>query len=611
MLMDMKRAVPLVLAFLLFSATLTSYTLGIAQTPHTVIYIKVDGSVEPSNVPIKLVGDVYTFTGDIDASIVVERNGTVIDGAGFSLRGTGADDHRPSKEVDLSQFFNLTTPPPPEDPNIPYVTPESNNTGIYSYAQNLTIRNLKIIEFWCAIELEYSSDNNIAGNIIVNNTQGIWIHYSSNNVISRNNISSNKEGITLMAAHDDITDNNITDNSEYGIKLEWSFNTISGNNITGNGYGVSIEGSSHNVFRNNSFTKNDQSFFNPNWQFPEYIQDMDNSNLAEGKPIYYWINKQDKAIPPDAGWVALVNCTHIEIKNLNLSAGQQILLAFTSSSNVTQNSITGNAVSLYLESSSNTTIADNTVTKSSCGIQLKDSYNNTLNRNDVANNEEGILLESSGDNNVRENNVTGNRIGLELAKSMFNRVSENNLTANDEGIKLSGTSTTYYNFRDGELTPIVEITSSLNNTFTKNSLTENNCGIQISMASNNTFSQNSFTNNTLQVKVKPPVANVTSVNGASQPRGEYAFANMWDNGEKGNYWGDYQAKYPDAEQSTTAGVWSTRYKIDENNADNYPLINTQSPEPSPWMWIVLAATATAITIAVLGYMAKRRRNQTA
>lgn len=49
--------------------------------------------------------------------------------------------------------------------------------------------------------------------------------------------------------------------------------------------------------------------------------------------------------------------------------------------------------------------------------------------------------------------------------------------------------------------------------------------------------------------------------------------NFWDNGEKGNYWSDYEDKYPNAKELDGSGVWDTPYVIGDNNQDNYPLIN--------------------------------------
>ena len=47
--------------------------------------------------------------------------------------------------------------------------------------------------------------------------------------------------------------------------------------------------------------------------------------------------------------------------------------------------------------------------------------------------------------------------------------------------------------------------------------------------------------------------------------------NQWDNGSVGNFWDDYEEKYPDAIQKDD--IWDTPYNIPEkNNMDNYPLV---------------------------------------
>jgi len=62
----------------------------------------------------------------------------------------------------------------------------------------------------------------------------------------------------------------------------------------------------------------------------------------------------------------------------------------------------------------------------------------------------------------------------------------------------------------------------------------------------------------------------------------YASTNIWDNGypSGGNYWSDYEERYPDAEELESSGLWDTPYVIDENNQDNYPLMEPWSPLPS-------------------------------
>ena len=53
-----------------------------------------DGSVSPSDAPIQRVEDTYEFTGDLNAELVVERSGIVIDGKGYTVMGTDRNEGR-------------------------------------------------------------------------------------------------------------------------------------------------------------------------------------------------------------------------------------------------------------------------------------------------------------------------------------------------------------------------------------------------------------------------------------------------------------------------------------------------------------------------------------
>ena len=50
--------------------------------------------------------------------------------------------------------------------------------------------------------------------------------------------------------------------------------------------------------------------------------------------------------------------------------------------------------------------------------------------------------------------------------------------------------------------------------------------------------------------------------------------NPWDDGTEGNYWSDYEVRYPDAEEMGDTGIWDTPYAIDGGSGarDNYPLV---------------------------------------
>ena len=88
--MRKKPSLIVLLALLLgsvFAAGVEVYPVQAAAP----IYILVDGSIDPSTAPIGTFDNVtYTFTDDIYGEIVVERNNTVVDGAGFKVQGDGS-----------------------------------------------------------------------------------------------------------------------------------------------------------------------------------------------------------------------------------------------------------------------------------------------------------------------------------------------------------------------------------------------------------------------------------------------------------------------------------------------------------------------------------------
>jgi len=201
------------------------------------IYIRADGSLDPPTAPIRREGDLYTFIDDINEPLVIERDNTIVDGAGYKLEGIGASY---SKGVDIPG------------------------------RSNVVICNVDISAFEYGIYLNRSQNTRIIGNNITNgtiNSRGIFLDGSSNNAILRNNITNNFIGIQTFSSspiyssgHNNIFENNITNNG-YGLYLG-SSNIIVGNNIVRNehwsgGCGVHLGGGSDNIFFHNNLIDND------------------------------------------------------------------------------------------------------------------------------------------------------------------------------------------------------------------------------------------------------------------------------------------------------------------------------------------------------------------
>jgi parallel beta-helix repeat protein len=349
------------------------------------IYIRADGSIDPPTAPILTVDNVtYTFTGNITSDadgIVVEKDNIVVDGARYTLQGTGV---YPYKGIDLTS------------------------------RSNVTIKNTRINAFWCSIYLSGSSGNSVSGNNITNNDYGILFLWSSNcNRISGNNITANKNhGISLFDSSDNnsISGNNLRNNGE-GIEL-WSSssNSMVGNNITNMWDGITLTNSSNNKLRDNNMSDNQYNFGVYGLELSDLINDVDSSNTVDGKLVCYWVNRHDEVVPADAGYVAVVNSTDITVKNLDLKNNEQgILLAYSKNSTITGNNITNNWLGVESIESSNNSVVGNNITNSYYGILLGYSSNNTISGNNItANNYYGISLYSSSNNTIYHNNLIDN-----------------------------------------------------------------------------------------------------------------------------------------------------------------------------------------------------------
>jgi parallel beta-helix repeat protein len=325
------------------------------------IYIRPDGSVDPPTAPIQRDGDVYTFTDNIYDSIVVQKDNITVDGNGYTLQGTKAFG---SKGIELVDRVNVT------------------------------LRNIRIKNFFYGIDLTNSSKNSIYGNTIEDIDQyGIGLTYplSDSNRVYRNNIANctNFAGIWIAGGSNNwIAENNITacevGISHRGIASTPMNNKIIGNTITNSYYGIALASSNNTVSRN----------------------------------------------------------------HIKTSTRYGIHLSYPSSNNIISgNKITDNIHGIYLEHSSHNYLNENVVVNNYFGIVLKTSNNNNVSLNEVTANEHtGITILGTWEfvpegNKVFWNNITNNGYGIRVDLALRNSIYGNNIQANQwYGISLGRTS---------------------------------------------------------------------------------------------------------------------------------------------------------------------------
>ena len=251
---------------------------------------------------------------------------------------------------------------------------------------------------------------------------------------------------------------------------------------------------------------------------------ISNTNTINGDPIYYLVNEVDMTIN-NAAQVFLVNCSKIEIKNVNITDAPQ---------------------AIFLINSSNNTIEQVKINNTEEGIVLfKTCSDNVINSCIISNItlKYPVCLERYCDNNTITNNImTAKTPFITQGMRIFyyclnNNVSHNSISYFKDGLYLGGYS---------------------NNTIIYNNQIRNSTeyGIQIFASFNNTIYFNSIYDNLQDL---------------NYDEATYEGPNFFNVSERGNYWGDYLIQNPGA--SNNGIYWNETYDVDvgNNKFDYYPL----------------------------------------
>ena len=341
------------------------------------------------------------FMNDLDTSNTVDgkpiyhwvnkHNLTVPSDAGYvalinctNIAATNLDLQKNAQGILLAYTTNLT---------ITANTIADNENGIHIWrSSGINITENTIANNSGGISLGYSSNISIASNSLTNNNMGgIEAYRSSNNSITENDVANSAFLHLRYSSDNHITGNNITNGAGISIEESSNSNNVTGNNITDGYGGILLYDSSGNIFRDNRMSGNRFNFGAVTYAFylddpDDFINDVDASNTVDGKPIYYWTNTHNETVPSDAGYVGLINCTNITVKNLELKNNWEgILIAYTSNTTITQNNLTANYDGIYLSHSPNNVFSGNRIANWNSGIHLGTSSNNKFYHNFIAN----------------------------------------------------------------------------------------------------------------------------------------------------------------------------------------------------------------------------------
>jgi len=172
--------------------------------------------------------------------------------------------------------------------------------GIVVHAGNVTIEECNATDNYFGIWTIRAFNTTVINSECYHNTDGIQLFLSHNSTIRNVTANGNHENGIHSLMSDGVTiENSSADDCElYGIYVDDCFdNILLNNSVRMCGYGL-FGGRSYNCWDS---------------------QAIGTDNLVNGKPVYYWENRNSGTIPLDAGQVMIVYSQNVQIEDLALS----------------------------------------------------------------------------------------------------------------------------------------------------------------------------------------------------------------------------------------------------------------------------------------------------
>lgn len=528
---------------------------GALTTPSPVVYTNGDETVEVTS-RIQQAGNLYAVNPSLPGPLIVKSDNVVIDAAGASWGGIVIE----------------------------------NRHGVI-------IKNAVItLDKGTIVKMRNTTDCALIDSTLIGNPGSYmgWVEPGPMAVDC-----SDCENLTLQ--------NNMITTFYMGFSLEQcNGGTIVGNTLSSGLVGIWIENCSGCSFRDNRLTNCTFSVQTNDLYAYRYDNDLDASNTVDGKPIYYWVNRQGATVPSDAAYVMLASCKDITVAN---SSPQGICLVSTTNTTISQVSMVDSREGICLQHCSTINVVNCVLRHTGIGVRIENSQNNFVVGNQISSQlTGGIRLIKAPENmifgNLFFNNTYGvGETGHGSSSSSGNTIAQNNFTLNERGIELPSNSTVNGNFFEGNEYAIRFYDSS-GSIITQNTFIDNRVALHFtgepsysgagnSSSSGNSIHHNNFLANDQQVTDAGIHPSSTQQTWASSHAGSVQLVssrvrgvnimpppspsvNSYDDGVEGNYWIDYNGSDGNGD-----GIGDTAYFLYEGNQDNHPLMHVVATQQVP------------------------------
>jgi parallel beta-helix repeat protein len=227
------------------------------------------------------------------------------------------------------------------------------------------------------------------------------------------NILVYSNSILLFASTQAKIDHVVVSNSGYGIEIMGSpYTTIINSEMKNNSTGLYIVSSDHIMMKNNLLHDNQINLnIYPSEFTGELGNDIDTTNIIEGKPIYYFENINDRVFDSlsNPSQFYCINCSNITLSNTTFDGAR-------------------NKYQIILYNTTGSTIASSTIKNAmDFGIYTTYSPNMTLLNNKIMNNGVGVEMYGSPNSIFKNNVFSGNQyVGIELSSNNTDVLIQNN-----------------------------------------------------------------------------------------------------------------------------------------------------------------------------------------
>ncbi len=463
---------------------------------------------------------------------------------------------------------------------------------------------------------DYSYGSTILNNTCFGNYYGIYAYYCDYSIIKNNNCSANEiYSIYLDDSSYSKIENNYCSDGMLGIYIYYAdADVVNNNTITNQSLaGIIIEYTNSMTIKNNTMTLCGISVFGyQQSQWDTHVIDI--NNTVNGKPVYYWKNRNSGTVPAGAGEVILACCSRVTVSNQNCSDGSLgIALGYSDNITVKNNNCSNNGFyGIYLQYSTSNEIMSNTCQlNSEYGIQLYSSNFNEIIDNTCTYAWRGISLYMSDSNIIDHNSILKCNYGIYAEEAMINEIINNTINSNryygiffefyaDANYVINNTCN--YNYEYGFYIEFSFGNTIINNSFSfnndtgiymeysddniiyYNNISNNNYGINLMSAGRNDFYENTISFNLLTgflISTNSDGNNIYhNLFISNTQQASNSGTNSWSWNQEGNYWDDYIGLDNGSNGRIAGdGIGDTNLPHPGPGCDNYPFV-----KPYGWLY---------------------------